>query len=247
MIIQMSMDALSLLSRILQRTGIHCSLYYTTPKSKFIACDPSLSLTKPCGRKYISGTNVLPTTRLLPMLRLGRKYGLERFKTEALQQLHRMYPRTLEGLDDILDQKLGELNQSMKHLQRVGNGEEFAMLKAMSELGIETVLPTLYYFCVWERSLVSSEYVGSMHGQMIVFFMSGQHFRRSRCTYRPSLSFFRDAVFPSNRKREDLPSVSECNLLLVAQRKDLSFLRFSGVVHQEGTDCPSEPSQRWWH
>lgn len=111
---------------------------------------------------YFVQTNVLGTVSLIPMLRLGQKYEFERFKTEALEQLHLMYPRTLEGLDDMFNEALCESNPSMRQLQTVGNSEAFEMLNAMTELRIETVLPVLYFRCVRERSLVRIYYFRGM-------------------------------------------------------------------------------------
>ena len=102
---------------------------------------------------YIVGTNVIGAPDMVAMLRLGQKYGFEKFKKGAHKQLRTIYPRSLQELDFILDES-DESSHSNSQLRLVPVGDEFNILKTILELHIETVLPMAYYFCVRNRSLV---------------------------------------------------------------------------------------------
>ena len=78
------------------------------------------------------------------MLRLGKKYEFKHFRQIALQRLRAELPQTLEAWDK---KYLGK-----SPLQ--GEETEFDLLNIALEVGVQTVLPIAFYWCLQHRTMV---------------------------------------------------------------------------------------------
>jgi len=81
---------------------------------------------------------------MVSMLRLGKKYEFKHFRQIALQRLRIELPQTLEACDK-------------KYLGKsalCGEETEFDLLNIALEVGVQTVLPVAFYWCLQDRNMV---------------------------------------------------------------------------------------------
>lgn len=88
---------------------------------------------------------------MVAMLRLGNKYGCDRLKTQALEQLHRVFPSNFYGCKSRLE---GDAWDGSSYEEFVME-DEFYLLDVALELGIQTVLPFAFFMCLCNCTTVS--------------------------------------------------------------------------------------------
>ena len=81
---------------------------------------------------------------MVSMLRLGKKYEFKHFRQIALQRLRTELPQTLETWDK---RYLGKSPLR-------GEETEFDLLNIALEVGVQTVLPIAFYWCLQDRTMV---------------------------------------------------------------------------------------------
>lgn len=81
---------------------------------------------------------------MVSMLRLGKKYEFKHFRRIALQRLRDELPQTLEAWDKKY------LGKSPLH----GEETEFDLLNIALEVGVQSVLPIAFYWCLRDRTMV---------------------------------------------------------------------------------------------
>lgn len=87
---------------------------------------------------------------MVAMLRLGNKYGCDRFRAQALSQLHRAFPNSYYQCKN-RNSGSGWDADSMLALVE---DNEFYLLEIALELGIQTVLPFAFFTCLDSHTVV---------------------------------------------------------------------------------------------
>ncbi|KAH9486219.1 hypothetical protein JR316_0000283 [Psilocybe cubensis] len=91
---------------------------------------------------FYQTSEILSIPLIGAMLRLGRKYQFDTLYTSALARLKKDIPTTLEGWD-----------ASMGDTWREEYTEDFDLLNLLEDFRIQTLLPTVYYYCAIEYNL----------------------------------------------------------------------------------------------